>query len=237
MKKEIIQHPVLGEIIVNRSERARRLSLSVGSKGVVLTFPQRFPLTEALAFAESRREWLEKTKKRVTARQMQAPQPILPPFHPRRHRLELTAARNTAIGIRIGEGVIGIALPATLSPESEAAQRAIRQGIAEARRIEAKEYLPQRVDELARRHGFSYSGVTVRNTVTRWGSCSSRNSLSLSLYLMSLPDRLIDYILLHELCHTVHKNHGPRFHALLDRVTGGQHDELRKELRTHTIPR
>jgi predicted metal-dependent hydrolase len=237
LKKETIQHPVLGEITVNRSARARRLSLSVGPKGVVLTFPPRFPLAEALAFAESRREWLETMKSRAAERQAPARLPILPPFATRGHRLELTAAANTAIRLRIGGGVIAVAFPPTQSPDSDPVQQAGRQGIAEACRIEAKQLLPPRVDELARAHGFRYGGLTVRDTVSRWGSCSARNTLSLSLHLMALPDRLIDYVILHELCHTVHKNHGPGFHALLDRVTDGQHAALRRELRTHTIRR
>jgi len=75
--------------------------------------------------------------------------------------------------------------------------------------------------------------VRIRNTVSKWGSCSTRNDISLSLHLMRLPDRLIDYIILHELCHTVHHNHGPQFHALLDRLTGGNHAELQREIRQY----
>ncbi len=51
---------------------------------------------------------------------------------------------------------------------------------------------------------------------------------------MKLPDRLIDYILIHELCHTLHRNHGPAFHALLDRMTEGKHRLLQKELRDYS---
>lgn len=99
---------------------------------------------------------------------------------------------------------------------------------------EAKEYLPRRASELAREHGFRYGCVTVRNTVSRWGSCSARNDLSLSVNLLRLPPHLIDYIILHELCHTVHHNHGPAFHALLDHHTSGRHLALRKELRRYS---
>lgn len=100
-------------------------------------------------------------------------------------------------------------------------------------RAQAKATLPGRLEQLARHHGFAYAGVTIRNSRTRWGSCSARNDISLSLRLMRLPGHLIDYILLHELCHTRIKNHGPKFHALLDRVTGGRDAQLRKELRAY----
>jgi len=127
--------------------------------------------------------------------------------------------------------------PASLRPESDPVQQAVRKGIVEAYRVEAKALLPGRVENLARNHGFRYSGLAFRNATTRWGSCSARNSLSLSVHLMALPDHLIDYVILHELCHTKHKNHGPKFHALLDRVTGGRHAAWNKELRSFIIRR
>ncbi|MDR1342460.1 MAG: M48 family metallopeptidase [Prevotellaceae bacterium] len=89
-------------------------------------------------------------------------------------------------------------------------------------RTQANQLLPARVAALAARHGFSYSKISIKNIHSRWGSCSVQNNLNFSIYLMHLPDDLVDYVILHELCHTVHKNHGPKFWALLDAVTGGK---------------
>ncbi|MDD3108057.1 MAG: M48 family metallopeptidase, partial [Alistipes sp.] len=94
--------------------------------------------------------------------------------------------------------------------------------------------LPPRVRQLCRTFGFRCGEVTIRNTRTRWGSCSADDNLSLSLHLMKLPDELTDYILLHELCHTRHKNHGPAFYALLNQVTSGRHPQLLKALKAYT---
>ena len=103
--------------------------------------------------------------------------------------------------------------------------------VCEALRYQARLILPQRLSELARRHGFSYVRVGVNSARTRWGSCSGRRHINLSLFLMMLPQHLSDYVLLHELCHTVEMNHGPRFWALMDKVTDGQSKALRAELR------
>lgn len=102
-------------------------------------------------------------------------------------------------------------------------------------RLEAKQQLPRRVAELAHLHGFSYQGVKIQSSHTRWGSCSSRCSINLSLYMMKLPEHLQDYVILHELCHTVHHDHSPAFWALMDKVTDGKAKEWNKEIKKKII--
>ena len=89
------------------------------------------------------------------------------------------------------------------------------------------------VEELAARYGFRYGKVTVRATRSRWGSCSSRNDISLSIFLVRLPLPLIEYVIVHELCHTCHKDHSARFHALADTLLGGREKELAREIRRY----
>ena len=120
------------------------------------------------------------------------------------------------------------ALPAPLSPEEEKAR------VEELRRA-AKADLPARVERLSRETGLKYTKMTIRAARTKWGSCSGRNTLSLSLFLMTLPEHLRDFVIIHELCHTVHHDHSPRFHALVDRLTGGNEKALARELRAWSI--
>lgn len=122
------------------------------------------------------------------------------------------------------------ARPATSTPHPFARRRTPP---AEQLRREAMVVLPSRVAELAVRTGLQYRSVTIRATRSKWGSCNGRNDLSLSLYLMTLPEHLRDFVILHELCHTVHHDHSPRFHALLDRLVGGKEKLLNKELRSY----
>ncbi len=89
-------------------------------------------------------------------------------------------------------------------------------------RRRAKEYLPGRVEELAHQTNLKYNKLTLRVARTRWGSCSSENNISLSIFLMILPLHLIDFVILHELCHTVHHNHSKKFHATLNHIIGGR---------------
>jgi predicted metal-dependent hydrolase len=78
-------------------------------------------------------------------------------------------------------------------------------------RYEAKRYLPGRTRELANQLGYTFKALTIKNNKTNWGSCSSLKNINLNLHLMRLPDRLIDFILVHELVHTKIPNHGPLF--------------------------
>lgn len=85
-------------------------------------------------------------------------------------------------------------------------------------RRRAKEELPARLAVLAERYGFSYNRVTVKHNSTNWGSCSAKNNINLNLNLVRLPRVLCDYVLLHELCHLRHHDHGQAFHLLLEHV-------------------
>lgn len=78
--------------------------------------------------------------------------------------------------------------------------------------------LPDRVERLAKMHHFHYTSVTFRHQKTRWGSCSHKNRINLNIELMRLPEYLQDYIILHELTHTLHKHHQKSFWDHLEKV-------------------
>jgi predicted metal-dependent hydrolase len=103
-------------------------------------------------------------------------------------------------------------------------------------RQQAKEYLPKELVRLAQEYGFSFQAIRISKSKTRWGSCSSKGTVNLSFYIMLLPGHLIEYVLLHELCHTIEMNHSVKFWLLLDKYTNGKAKELRKELRNYHIP-
>jgi predicted metal-dependent hydrolase len=123
--------------------------------------------------------------------------------------------------------------PESLDPEArKAAEKRARQA-RETLRREAKSKLPAMVTRLAAEHGFRHGAVRIKATRSRWGSCTPRDDINLSMALAALPDHLAEYIILHELCHTVHRNHSGRFHALLDHLTGGRSKALNRELKQY----
>ena len=104
----------------------------------------------------------------------------------------------------------------------------------EALRAQAKRELPPRLAALAAQHGFTYNKVFIKNNVSNWGSCSSLKNINLNLRLVTLPQELQDYVMLHELCHLRYLNHGKEFHALLESVCPG-HRQLASRMKEYKI--
>ena len=125
------------------------------------------------------------------------------------HSAKLTVSRH-------GQQIIAT-VPEVATLSDSAVQRAIRDEVINALRIEAKSYLTKRLSYLAMKYGYSYQKVRFSHSSGRWGSCSSSGTISLNIALMKLPFELIDYVLIHELSHTVHMNHSPEFWATVER--------------------
>lgn len=104
--------------------------------------------------------------------------------------------------------------------------------VEELRRV-AKVKLPPILEDVSGRTGLRYRRLTIRKSHSRWGSCTREGNISLSLYLAALPDELIEFVCIHELCHTIHHNHSAEFHALVNLHTGGREKELQKKLRMY----
>ena len=107
----------------------------------------------------------------------------------------------------------------------------------EGLRREARLYIPATLDRLAHEHGLSYTSLRISSAHTRWGSCSSRNGISISLFIMLLPPHLREFILLHELCHTRHHNHSAAFHTLRNTLVEGNERLYNREIKGYKIPR
>ena len=118
--------------------------------------------------------------------------------------------------------------------EREKAARQLAEQNPLPERKKARQILKERLAQLAKKYGFTDERVRIANQRSRWGSCSGRNTISLNIQLLRLPDELRDYVILHELVHTRIKSHGPTFWRELDRYVGDS-ASLRKRLHSYTI--
>lgn len=83
---------------------------------------------------------------------------------------------------------------------------------------QAVEYIPQRVAFFAKKMGVTYGRITIRNQKSRWGSCSAKGNLNFNCFLMMTPPEVIDYVVVHELCHRKEMNHSKAFWACVEEV-------------------
>lgn len=213
----------IGTVLLERSKKAKHVSIRIKPlAGVRVAVPPQVSFEKAEAFLRSKTDWIQhhmhhikvQENKRTVYSQSH-------PFHTFNHRLQIMAMEGqTSCKARIHQGTLLVTYPAYKEETDEEVQQFIRTAIEATYRLEAKAYLPGRVAYFAQKFGFTFQKVVVKNTSTRWGSCSATNNINLNLHLMRLPEALRDYVILHELAHTVEKNHGPRFWALLDQISG-----------------
>ncbi|HSE61281.1 MAG TPA: SprT family zinc-dependent metalloprotease [Candidatus Saccharimonadales bacterium] len=221
-----LQDAEFGAIAIRRSALARSLRLKVNERGsLVISMPKRAPLYLAKQLVDEARDQvrksLKKTQSQLTVLQNSD-------MIGKSHRLVIRDGDELS-GRLIGN-FIEVTLPPAVLPESPKAQEYIKEFALKALRTQAKAYLSRRLKELADRHGFRYENVRFSNAGTRWGSCSSSGTISLNIWLMQLPFDLIDYVIVHELCHTRQMNHSPQFWSLVEAILPN-YRELRRTLK------
>lgn len=201
------------------SKRARYIRLQYCSeKGLELIVPYGVPVSEAEAFARTKEDWI--------AKYITLPQSALQKYYflgeclSLRHEYDLFAKKTI---VKLEDSTLSI-----LSPEgSKSDARAIYQHWL-ARK--AKQYIPDRTSYLASLHGFRTGRISIKGQKTRWGSCSRLGNLTFNYKLMAYGTDIIDYVIVHELCHLKELNHSKRFWRLVEEILPN-YKELRKELR------
>jgi hypothetical protein len=200
-----------GRLIFVRSPRARRYRLTLRRDGVAMvTIPVRGSERRAASFVESHRVWLERARDRQRRRPRAAESwPVGARILWRGEMSEIRVATTAPPSVCLDADVFRV-------PRLEGDLRAELQSHFRSR---ARSELPDRAWELSAGIGASMKDTTIRNQRSRWGSCSASGTISLNWRLIQMPDRVRDYIILHELVHLRDEmNHSARFWAAVERV-------------------
>lgn len=218
------------EYHVSRASGSVRISVAP-FKPVKVTIPLGFPLDKAEGIVRERMDWILKHQEKQG--KVEDRRTLFVPgiqYNTREHQLMFYTTNQPGLRGDIRQGLIRIYFHPDFPLKEEGPQAFIRKMIGKALCFEALLYLPHRAAELADRHGLKLREIKVRDLKSRWGSCSRDARITLNCHLMRLPQNLSDLIILHELAHTVYHNHGPSFHALLQKLCPN-YRELDKELK------
>lgn len=230
LTKSIMEHPRWGRIFVTRNPRARRIILRSRQDGIYITIP---------TFAT--KGDIEKALDECAPKLLQKkPQEELATidcnysYENNNFTFNISEHDRKIFQLKHNGKYFTLLCPKGTDYYTTEMQKWLHKTLAQAITCRAKELLPERLKKLANEKGFTYSRCTVRNVHTRWGSCNTKGNISLNVSLIQLPDELIDYVLLHELCHTIEMNHSERFWTLMDKVVApAKAKELRKRLKAY----
>lgn len=230
---EYIEIEGIGKMKVRRGAHIRFFTVRVApGKDVWVNVPSGVSKRQLKNFLVEKREWILQNRERMKLYE-----------------------QETGLGLKIGAEiktkmhVLNVAESDTLKPiykiegnyitlwiprgtEYAGIKKFVEKFLLEIYRMECRRLLPERVRLLAGKYGFKYNRLSFRNNVSNWGSCSHDDHISLNIKLMKLPDKLIDYVILHELCHTLEKNHSAAFWALVKKVCP-DYGDCRRALRTY----
>jgi predicted metal-dependent hydrolase len=221
---------------LRRSRRAKRVRIVVRAGGVEVVAPPRTPRAAIDAFVASKRDWI---RAKVAAWREREVEALPERFETggqvlyRGQQLELVvepvAVRYAKVSV---DSTFRVRVPRRLDRDGreEAARKAALHWLRERVRSDATRLIERWAPTLGARP----SGLRIGNQKTLWGSCSGRGVISLNWRLVTAPETILEYVVVHELCHLLEANHGPRFWALVeDRLPDWR--ERRAWLRGHGV--
>jgi hypothetical protein len=192
------------DYMVRRSERARRVRVTVDHRGVEVVLPRRAPEREAVAAIRELEPWirrrvreLERAQEAVAARGDTVP-----------YLDELLHVRSEP-----GRRRVHRRGPELLTPAGPERVPALERWYRRA----AHDEIAPRLERACAHAGSTYSKLTIRGQKTRWASCSRAGAMSFNWRLLLAPEAVLDYVVWHEVCHLQIMDHSPRFWSLLER--------------------
>ncbi|ARO15332.1 Zinc metallopeptidase protein [Ketogulonicigenium robustum] len=209
--------PIL--VKLRRNARATRLTLRIAQRdgAVTLTLPPRTPVAEAQRFAESRRDWIIRHLPAQGLHALRLGDQI-----PLRGTL-LTLATGAQRGVQATPTQLCVPGGVALGPRVAAFLKA-----------QARDDISHAADIYAAKTGRAFTRLTLRDTRSRWGSCTSDGALMFNWRLVMAPPAILHYVAAHEVAHLTHMDHSDRFWSLVAQIFP-DHAAARQWLRTHGV--
>ena len=215
----------LGSVTLVKSRQSKSIRLSVQRGVVRVSMPMLVPYSAGVRFLTSHMSWALEQLEGQQAPLLEDGKRI-----GRLHTLQFVPGETTSV--RVSSSRIVVHYTSEEKIYHETVQTRARKACIRALRHEAELVLPPRLRNLSEQHNLPFTSVQVKQLKRRWGSCDSQRNIVLNLFLIQLPFELIDYVLCHELAHTIHMDHGPKFWELTEAMLPDA-KARRRELKRH----
>jgi predicted metal-dependent hydrolase len=198
------------EVLVSRrvSTKAKRISIRITRKGPELVLPKNCDIATGYKFLLSKESWVRQKLKQANEVEKVHADPNLLPFFGKMHRLLYIDSGKRTGQVLIRDDVIEV----RNHPLSQ------NKTLIAFLKDRLLAYIASRVEVLSETHGFRYSRIRITNAKSKWGSCSSKSVLAFNWRLVFAPHEMVEYVIIHELCHTTEMNHSKAFWRLVEGI-------------------
>jgi predicted metal-dependent hydrolase len=204
-------------------------------EGLVVVVPPGYDWAGVPAILEQKRHWIARTSAEMERRRplvegaesLVLPEAVNLRFVSEEWQVEYRVGSNGSAAVQAREAGGCVVRVTGNVADDVACRKALTRWVVR----KGRDLLVPVTEDLARANGFRVGKVSIRQQRSRWGSCSRAKGISLNVKLLFLPPDIVEYVLLHELCHTVEMNHSPRFWALMENIDPG-YRQKRKLLKT-----
>lgn len=210
MPQKIIHVDGLGEIPFYKRRGTTNIKVRISGSDVRVTLPLWVPYKAAVVYVSQRASWISENRKPVATLEdgSKIGKNIV---------LRLKTSSASRYSSKYQDNQLVIKVPEDQPITSSSVQNRIKKYVVNALQNEAEELLLPLIRSKAAEGNFIVNKIEVKNLKSRWGSCTSHKDLAFSLFLVQLPWHCIEYVIYHELAHTVHMNHSKDFWTLVER--------------------
>lgn len=216
----------IGVVDFQKRRGTRSVRIRISGQRVTVSMPQWMPYKAAITYVLQQKNWILTHKKDV---------PLIEAGNKigKYHTLHFTPTNAKTMSSRVTNESITVYMPGHLAPASPGVQQKLSKVVEKALLEQSEMLIPDRINSLARQHGFRFADLRFKRLKGRWGSCDRSKVITINTYLIQLPWPLIDYVLVHELTHTEHLNHSAAFWERLEQCLPDA-KQLRKDMKTYS---
>lgn len=201
----------IGEVTIFRRRGLKNLRISLGQNGKVrLSIPWYVSQKTGIKYLLSKKDWITDHRPSVIT-EWQNGQKLTDEY-----KLSLLDSAQSKISSKLGQDELIINLPKNYNTDQK--HKAVSRVVKKFLRTESERLLIPLTREAAKSYGFEVKSIQIKHLKSRWGSCNHKKEITLNAMLLTLPDELIEYVIIHELSHTRHLNHSKDFWKEVERI-------------------